>query len=65
MHGRDLFPTFAIANLIKADAMDLLTTIGEFIAHAIQVIVCLVLIVVFLAVNVQAIVEWKKEFTNN
>lgn len=45
--------------------MDLLTTIGEFIAHAIQVIVCLALIVVFLAVNVQAIVEWKKEFTNN
>ena len=45
--------------------MDLLTTIGEFIAHAIQVIVCLVLIVFFLAVNVQAIAEWKKEFTNN
>jgi hypothetical protein len=65
LHGRDLFPTFAIANLIKADTMDLLTTIGEFIAHAIQVIVCLILIVYFLAVNVQAIVEWKKEFTNN
>lgn len=45
--------------------MELLYTIGEFLAHAIQVIVCLILIVYFLAVNVQAIVEWKKEFTNN
>lgn len=58
-------PTFALANLIKILVMELLYTIGEFLAHAIQVIVCLILIVFFLAVNVQAIVEWKKEFTNN
>ena len=45
--------------------MELLYTIGEFLAHVIQVIVCLILIVFFLAVNVQAIAEWKKEFTNN
>lgn len=45
--------------------MGLIHTIGNFIAHAIQVIVILALIVFFLAVNVQAIAQWKKDFTNN
>ena len=45
--------------------MELIHTIGEFIAHAIQVIAILALIVFFLAVNVQAIAQWKKDFTNN
>ena len=44
--------------------MELIHTIGEFIAHAIQVVTILVLIVFFLAVNVQAVAEWKKDFTN-
>lgn len=45
--------------------MELIHTIGDFIAHAIQVVVILALIVFFLAVNVQAVAEWKKDFTNN
>jgi hypothetical protein len=44
--------------------MELIHTIGEFITHAIQVVAILVLIAFFLAVNVQAVAEWKKEFTN-
>ena len=45
--------------------MDLLTTIGYYAAYVLQITFSIILIVFFLAVNVQAIVEWKKEFTNN
>lgn len=45
--------------------MELIHIIGDFIAHAIQVVVILALIVFFLAVNVQAVAQWKKDFTNN
>lgn len=45
--------------------MELIHTIGEFITHAIQVIAILALIVFFLAVNVQALAEWKKDYFTN
>lgn len=44
--------------------MELLLAIRDFIALAIQVVAILTLIVFFLALNVQAVAEWKKEFTN-
>lgn len=44
--------------------METLLAIRDFIAHAIQVVAILTLIVFFLAVNVQAVAEWKKDFTN-
>lgn len=44
--------------------METLLAIRDFIAHAIQVVAILALIVFFLAVNVQAVAEWKKDFTN-
>ena len=45
--------------------MELIHTIGDFIAHTIQVVAILALIVFFLAVNVQAVAQGKKDFTNN
>lgn len=40
--------------------METLLIIRDFIAHAIQVIVILAMIVILLAVNVQAVNEWLK-----
>lgn len=45
--------------------MELLLTIRDFITQTIYILTMLALIVFFLAVNVQALAEWKKDFTNN
>ena len=45
--------------------MELLNTIGNFLAQALQIGICVFIIIWGIAVNVQAIAEWKKNFTNN